>query len=221
MTRRRVILLVLALLLAAGTVAYLCIPSEPRYEGRSLSSWIDTGLNSYRSVPGSEEWQAANNAVVQIGTNGIPWLLKWASTKDSKTQSTTISWINSCLPLHFHFSSDRQRKARAILGFKCLGPAAGPAWPIFIQWTLDKHDPARRRLGLECLAATKPDHETILPVLHRMFDDPDKDVRVCATSIFIRFASTPPNEKSSLGFLAAKNSFNSPFRSCPFVFIRG
>jgi hypothetical protein len=179
MTRRRVILFSLVALVAAIAIIYLCIPKEPRYQGRSLSSWIDNDVNSYRSVPGSAKWQAADNAVVQIGTNAIPTLLRWASAKDSELKVEIMSRVNPRVPTRFQIRTDRQRQREAILGFQCLGAIAKPAWPVFVQWTTNS-DPDRRLIGLNCLTATCVDKETLLPILSRLIKDSDGRIRLPA-----------------------------------------
>lgn len=74
--RRRVFtLLALAVLL---TVAYFVLKpiDEPKYQGRSLSEW----LAIYRSdvyLQQTPEFEEARQAVLNIGTNALPYLLKW------------------------------------------------------------------------------------------------------------------------------------------------
>src|SRR5437016_5420191 len=64
---------------------------EPEYNGKSLTEW----LLLYERSPGAESdprsyydpaaLQAAEHAVRQIGTNALPWLLKWIQCEPSST----------------------------------------------------------------------------------------------------------------------------------------
>src|SRR5579863_7186021 len=96
----RVSLFGLAVFLAAGLIVYLCIPKEPRYQGRTLSQWMADFTATSPSPTPDPKREAAAHAVYQIGTNAIPWLLRWASAKDSKPKAAAIRWINSHSFMH-------------------------------------------------------------------------------------------------------------------------
>ena len=76
MRRRRVIVLVAALI-AFAILTLLLWPDtsgEPRYKGRKLSDWV---------VSYPEAAREADPAVQAIGTNAIPWLLRWIQYEPS------------------------------------------------------------------------------------------------------------------------------------------
>src|SRR6185436_14560086 len=76
---------------------------ESSYNGRALSDWIK--ILSKRD--GSDlETARAESAIRQIGTNAIPWLLKWIEYEDSPRQA---EW------------RDRFREAGSWFGYKFLG----------------------------------------------------------------------------------------------------
>src|SRR5438876_6833658 len=67
-------LVVLGCTVVAGAVVFLSRgPHQPEYEGRRLSQWIDR--LALRSPPASPE---AEEAIRHIGTNALPWLVKWS-----------------------------------------------------------------------------------------------------------------------------------------------
>lgn len=65
---------------------------EPAYRGHSLSQWLklyhDDPANAWPPAPGGRgpQSRAAARAVHQIGTNALPWLLKWTPCEDR--------WVN-------------------------------------------------------------------------------------------------------------------------------
>jgi hypothetical protein len=57
---------------------------QPMYGGRTLSQWlVDAPLRASHPDHESPTYLQASNAVVQIGTNGLPFLLKWIQDQPS------------------------------------------------------------------------------------------------------------------------------------------
>ncbi len=80
---------------------------EPRYLEKSLSAWIPLArLQGELLRPGDKR---AAEAVRQIGTNGIPWLLQWLGSDEPATTRFGIE------------------------GFCLLGPIAKPAMPELLK----------------------------------------------------------------------------------------
>ncbi len=170
---------------------------EPRYQGRALSAWIDEEINvqfeangdsqSYEADP---KWRAATNAVYQIGTDAVPWLLKWANASDSKFHAGVIAWVNSHPRLHLHLRSASDRRGEANIGFILLKDRAKPAWPVFAQWVADP-DPTRRLRGWDLLIYTGADRETMLPVLRRLLNGSDTRLKeLAAEAVRDRYPDT-------------------------------
>jgi hypothetical protein len=160
---------------------------EPRYQDRTLSEWIKQAQTAQDAAVDNDTMLLAARAVQEMGTNAIPWLLKWSSVDDSKSKEAVISLINTAplSPFHIQMAKDRQERAR--LGFELLGEAAKPAWPIFIQWTSDQNA-ERRILGMEYLIGTGADKEVVKPILLRLLNDPDTNVQwMAAKSFNLRF----------------------------------
>lgn len=182
MNRPRLIVFVLAVVLVAGVIVYLCIPQEPRYQGRKLSEW----LGDFKYHPYGRNFipvgpSQAPDAVKQIGTNAIPWLLKWALAKDSKATMKIKSWINSLPFLHLEIESANERCWDAAHGLKLLGDKADAARTVLAQWTCDK-DPRRRIRGYFYLMYLES-HRTMFvdfsdPLQYRLESDPDEIVGV-------------------------------------------
>jgi hypothetical protein len=66
----------IAALLCVGVVAiisFLNHENEPRHKGKSLSQWLDVYVKNAENAKGAE----AAFAVRTVGTNALPYLLKW------------------------------------------------------------------------------------------------------------------------------------------------
>src|SRR3954469_6070713 len=79
--RGRIVLL--AVVLGLGTLLLIALwPSrEPSYEGKPLSSWVDTliDIGLPITLTGTEHEEVVREAILKMGTtNAIPLLLKWA-----------------------------------------------------------------------------------------------------------------------------------------------
>src|SRR5258708_7875393 len=79
MRRRRVIFLAasIALVLAATILCSVNQDREPRYGGRSLSSWLALTLPLLPGPPTGPGWEEPREAIERIGTNALPCLMDW------------------------------------------------------------------------------------------------------------------------------------------------
>ena len=107
---------------------------EPRYKGKSLTEW----LRLYNFDPAtSEQWQA-DAAVRHIGTNALPFLLKWVDQYQPMSSWRRRLWTRVAdwepgtpgRELLTEVIGGRQLRAgRAIWGFKILAETAQEAAP--------------------------------------------------------------------------------------------
>jgi hypothetical protein len=133
MTRRAKQLALSYAIVLAGVCVLLVIPAaEPRCQGKPLSEW----LHIYTVTFGSSHPQqnnAAADAIRQIGTNALSWLL--ASIRQDPARMKLYRKLN-CFPslvetpvARRFFCQPSQRASEAILGFQILGRDALPAVP--------------------------------------------------------------------------------------------
>src|SRR5262245_65199958 len=81
MSKRRVItVLALAAIVVAGIATIMSRPSEPVYQGKPLSTWLEELRVSW---PGAGSAKATE-AVKVIGTNALPYLVSALKAKDSR-----------------------------------------------------------------------------------------------------------------------------------------
>lgn len=187
MKRARIVIVLVVLVLGCLSFA-LFHSSEPRYEGRTLSNWLDEAVAvinptlarpHFGSRPAEDEataWKSAGDAVRHIGTNAIPFLLKWTNVKDSSAKAQISDWFSRHPWFHIRIRRAYHYHVMASVGFRLLGSEARLAWPTLVQWTTDS-DKERRYWATRCLLESKPDRRTVLPVLLQGVHDPDDVVR--------------------------------------------
>src|SRR6266705_3062037 len=81
-----VFVLLLACALAAAGWFFIAEVNEPSYEQRSLSDWLVSYAQANRHFPRSHE---SDEAIRQIGTEALPFLLTWLQYEDS-------TWLTKC-----------------------------------------------------------------------------------------------------------------------------
>src|SRR5262245_53725289 len=138
MQKRRLCFVVFVLVLIGVLVALVTSNREPEYEGRKLSEWV---VRVWAPEP---EVNGAENAIRHIGTNAIPFLLKWIQYEPSLRR---IKWLEEADEFVSRYTGlwtavkKRIIAVRAIDAFRALGPAARAAIPELIRLL---NDPKRR-----------------------------------------------------------------------------
>jgi len=193
MKRIRLIVIVVAVILLGGLAIAIFRAREPRYQGRTLSEWIESteprpwyayGNWNYtfsRSPDiNAPTWQPATHAVLEMGPDAIPFLLKWTHARDSKLKLKLNDWLRKHPFLHLNkvMPADYYQNL-AIIGFTMLGQEAKAAWPALIK-SIRARDWEERYLAMRCLVASRPDKDTLLPVLLRLTHDVDSRIQSSA-----------------------------------------
>jgi HEAT repeat protein len=132
-------MLVLVGLLLAVLVATIIWPwqREPEYKGLTLSKWAE-------ARPGDS--RGATEAVRQMGTNALPWLVKWVVNEPLSPWQSKVLKIVAKFPTRMGggyaqkslSGFERQRRARlAWDGLHFLGPDARAAVPDLVKMASD------------------------------------------------------------------------------------
>jgi hypothetical protein len=134
MTRRRRLIFAGALIVAALTVVIwkASTPSEPSYDGRKLSVWLDEFLQfpvNQMVDPNTSQVQA----VRAMGTNAIPWLLYQLRPSSSTWQWKLNQLLNRQQVIKFRFADIHQRLSRGTVGFWALGEMGESAIPALLD----------------------------------------------------------------------------------------
>src|SRR5881394_1272641 len=88
--RRRKLLIILTGVFVTAVLAVVLWPRErePEYQGKKLSEWLRGGSQK-PAVPEADIVFAVN----QIGTNALPFLVKWISYDRSKPKEIALSIV--------------------------------------------------------------------------------------------------------------------------------
>jgi hypothetical protein len=168
--RRILILLAASVLPAIGVVAFWPGEREPEYNGKKLSEW----LREYRQPVGAMAptiSQEAPDAVRHIGTNALPFLVKWIrDDRDmprwrAKLFHIAYTWNlqSSARKKALEFIAQRQLLAyRATWAFQILGQSATPAIPELTRVARDGNESSAFQ-ALTALASVAK--QSFLPLL--------------------------------------------------------
>lgn len=176
---------VLVLCALAATAA----DQEPSYKGRLLSQWLgDMNLTSYSAGPVPHE-----GAILAMGTNAIPTLLKWIayerapSQQSNQTEETVPDWRP-----HYPLSAEA-RAERSEYAFEFLGTVARPAIPELTRLARTSSGRWRAERCAAALAFIGPE---AIPSLLSLATNAPPWARYWALSVLQRFTSDPEGEQT-------------------------
>jgi hypothetical protein len=150
---------------------------EPSFKGRSFSSWLDQYYANSVTDPGpitSRKLDEARVAILEIGTNAIPCLLRKVRKQDSSfSQRLLVMARKRFGPLlldQFERRSADHSHTMAGWGFTVLRSAGQPAVPSLIR-LLKENNPDVRACAAHCLGAVGPDSRAAIPHLLPLLDE--------------------------------------------------
>lgn len=173
MQRRRIVVPALALALAITVILVVGRGEpEPNWKGRSLSSWLKLYQQRTTGELTVAQIDEAPAALKEIGTNALPWLLKWVQYeppgKFSRALQAAIPWkTRQDLRLDNALNRSETRALAAVEGFEALGPQAKPAVPELMKIYLA--DLVASRYASDALVRLGTNS---LPQLLQAIDDP-------------------------------------------------
>jgi len=153
--RRKVISTVVTLVLVAiALLVVLRHGNEPRYDGERLSYWLAL-LAKHATTQDSPDFDKARNAISAIGTNALPFLMKWIQYEPPPWRRNLLKKLPTKLANNKTISGlvigrTENRARDAMLGFGILGTNATSAIPLLEALMKDKSEP--RSSGLAVLA---------------------------------------------------------------------
>jgi hypothetical protein len=136
-------------LAAIGALLYASRTNEPSFQGRALSDW----LTDIEKANDDREAEPAKDAVRQIGTNAIPYLLGMMRAEDSKLKETFNTLVRKAHTYRFLIAEAHNKQGRACTGFYALGPQASSAIP---ELTVLLNNPKIVRLAALALIYISP-----------------------------------------------------------------
>lgn len=138
MMRTHRIALFAFLLLAIISLLYFTRSREPHFKGRSLSSWLkqlddgdaERGISWAVWAPKqTPEQKQAAEAIRQIGTNSLPFLIQYIADRESGLKSFLLDILRKKQSLIKIPDQINRHPRQAALAFDALGPIARPAVP--------------------------------------------------------------------------------------------
>jgi hypothetical protein len=178
MKRVRIAIVVVGMCLA-GVIGWQVVkPSEPEpvYEGKRLSKWLEEGLPR----PG-EPWQWAwetDQAVLHIGTNAIPTLLRLLRVKDSPFKARVLALVGSQRIFKVMPAGDWNLAAAE--GFNTLGASAYGAVPALIGIVDENISSESRMYAVTALGHVGPSRGQAVPHLLQWATNADAALRARA-----------------------------------------
>jgi HEAT repeat protein len=139
---KRILLLAACLLLAAALAGLLIPDSEPRYHGRSLSKW----LALYSPTRDPSDFDEAEKAIRAIGTNALPYLLKWIRQEPPFWQRAAFNTFPTSIrgspqARALLYGPGSERAAAALAALCLLGTNAAAAIPELAAMMKDTAHP--------------------------------------------------------------------------------
>ncbi|MDB6111586.1 MAG: domain containing protein [Pedosphaera sp.] len=189
MKRLHLITIHVAVLLAGWLALSYARSREPRYEGRTLTQWLEDYylVSTHREdfTNATATLKASAHALKQIGTNAIPSLLKKLSTKNNAFEQRLESLARSQSLIRFHYADPDLQKRLGFEGFRILGKDAMSAVPALTK--LIKHPGVGGRLlVLNSLDCIQPKSEALLPILLQNVHDPEFPIRIISVDMLSR-----------------------------------
>jgi hypothetical protein len=189
LTKREVLLLVLVLVFTTSLLGWEMLRSrEPVYNGKTVTQW----MRSLRVEEDSQEFHDATNAMNQLGTNVIPYALKYIATKDWRLERMIVKSelpgkVARFLGLGLRYSewadSFVDRPPIGFIAFKAIGKSGVPAISDLIHILRTSRSPYERVIASDLLQNLGTNAQGALPELMESFADADLEVRVTASIV--------------------------------------
>jgi hypothetical protein len=191
---------VIAVLLVTGASLLVIIGHslrqrpEPHYQGLPLNYWVRVGVEGPRfdGTNGALNQARAPTALRHIGTNAIPFLLRWAKYEEpwtirllKRAQLSETYWRRS-LARPESISRRNYLAAGVPDAFMWLGTAAVPAIPELTRLAEDAAHPEAAERALEVLTGLGPE---AVPALGKLVSTGPVAVRVSAIRAVARLGT--------------------------------
>jgi HEAT repeat protein len=198
-------------LVAVAAALWVWRSHDPVYQGKRLSAWT-ADLDGYAGP----KMKGAQNAIHHIGAEAVPYVIGLLQARDTRFKG----WINKLLSKQswtkFRLNDATELRKRGLFACEALGTNARPAIPALTALLYDpkvcRHasfvlvgfgpeitpiltnaaahpDPVIRWSSIASMA--RLDDSTTIPMLLRMMNDPDGQVRAFAAEVFGYVAKDP------------------------------
>jgi hypothetical protein len=212
-TRRTRFLLSMLLIIVSSILAYQLFRSQTSgHQGKSLDDWLNQYANNISMDPQSDEAKSATyearNAIREIGTNALPYLITLVKAHDSSFKVKVIMLLQkqSFMPWHPRTAADYHRMAGA--GFEALGSSAAPTVDM-LTGLLDNPDAGVRVTAAAALQEIGPSAKSAVPSLLRHLGDKDLNVTLRCITALSEVRQCPETVVPALAALIGTSKFGS------------
>ena len=158
--------------------------NEPRHDGRSLSSWLAL-YRQHARTPDSPDLKNAENAIRAIGTNALPYLLKWIQCEPPPWRWNLLRrlpyrFTHTEIGYGLILGQDHIRAWSAMRGFYILGTNAAAAVPVLETLMKNPATPEISRNAVFALMSVGP---AAVPVLTNALANPQQPRRFLAVGV--------------------------------------
>jgi len=158
MRKRRFYLLLIGVLALIGVLVWILSgPREPEYEGRKLSEWVSNlSPKSYyystrvETKSRSQVAKEAERAIRGMGTNAVPYLVRWIRYERPAWKEKTYQFLRKVLgkpSIGVRDDSEMIRAEGCVVGFRALGSEAAGAIEELSQIMNDPKSPQKAAAG--------------------------------------------------------------------------
>jgi len=192
--RPRTAICILFAAIVGLSVFRIARPSQPVYEGKTLSRWLEGHVPTSGADPpyGSPGWKKADEALRHIGTNAIPTLLEMLRAKDPPPivlKLLDLARKQRLVSLRYRYAE--QRNMEAAYAFETLGASAAGAVPTLIKIYEAHRSASSRMYTAQALGHIGPAANAAIPVLVRDFSRTNGQVRFDAVSAVMQIGGEP------------------------------
>ncbi len=192
MPKRVHIALACLVILVAGFLFWVGLRErEPSCNGKALSVWLTPP--TYSGSLNYEDWQAqkheADQAIRQIGGNGVPVLVRMLRARDSALEVRLRNLAQHIMRIRYTPAYERNQRARH--GFEVLGAQAQSAVPALIDIANRDVSRTAKFNALDALGFIGPPAEKAVPSLLQWATNTDQELRCSAIFALGRIRSDP------------------------------
>ncbi|HTV43097.1 MAG TPA: HEAT repeat domain-containing protein [Candidatus Sulfotelmatobacter sp.] len=162
------IIAVLSAVLAIALAPRAARLSEPEYDGRKLTAWLEDEHDS--GIPDIDP----ASAIRRMGTNAVPFLVQMLQANDSPFKRKCMDLLSRQHWVHFHILYDFQKRSLALQGLGILGPDAKAAIPDLANLLSTGNQDVDTDTVLLALSEIGPD---AVPVLGKALTNSNSAVR--------------------------------------------
>jgi hypothetical protein len=177
MRPRKLIFTALVALAVIGGIAWLLVPSEPRYQGKYLSAWLRSLDKSPMQFHAEglvvDTNHPAAQAILHMGTEAVPILVRELRARDSVAKLKLMEFLRKQSVIRIDFTPAYVRQRRAIEACFALGPTAKAAIPELTERLSESR--ISQTMRTFALAAMGPD---ALPSVISALTNSDPEVRL-------------------------------------------